>query len=150
MLPHKSPPSLSVDPARSIALFPLDIADNIADHLRHGVFWRGRNHHVHVIAHEMPLLDPAFLFVRPTGEIPPRDAFSIVRTTSYVGFRDEYHMVFALPLRTSYGLNSPFVHRGKSPFRVLGGSRLGVSAMDCRKCQTSTPSPAEPGASYLG
>jgi len=28
---------------------------------------------------------------------------------------------------------------------VLGGSRLGVSAMDSGICQTSTASPAEPG-----
>ncbi|HTT24340.1 MAG TPA: hypothetical protein VMG82_35780, partial [Candidatus Sulfotelmatobacter sp.] len=33
----------------------------------------------------------------------------------------------------------------RTPFRVLGGSRLGVSAMDSGICQTSTASPAEPG-----
>jgi hypothetical protein len=38
------------------------------------------------------------------------------------------------------------VHRG-TPLRVLGGSRLRVSAMDSFTCQTFTASPAEPGDS---
>jgi len=33
---------------------------------------------------------------------------------------------------------------------VLSGSRLGVSWMDSRKCQTATASPAEPGELPIG
>ena len=44
----------------------------------------------------------------------------------------------------TYGLGFPF-RPSRTPFRVLGGSRLGVSAMDSGICQTSTASPVEPG-----
>jgi hypothetical protein len=53
--------------------------------------------------------------------------------------RNEYHMVFALPLRVAQA--SRLVHR-EIPFRVLGGSRSGVFLMDSTICQTSTASPA--------
>ena len=42
----------------------------------------------------------------------------------------------------TYGLGFPF-RPSRTPFRVLGGSRLGVSAMDSGICQTSTASPRQ-------
>jgi hypothetical protein len=52
-------------------------------------------------------------------------------------------LVFAVPSRVAQALIR--VHREAS-FRVRGGSRLEVSAVDDRlKSQTSTATPAEPG-----
>src|SRR6478752_5891693 len=47
--------------------------------------------------------------------------------------------------------SDPTLAHRETTFRARGGSRVGVSSMgDCRKCQTSAASPAEPGASFIG
>ena len=37
------------------------LALDVADNLRHSVFGRNQNHHVHMIGHQMAFLDPAVL-----------------------------------------------------------------------------------------
>src|SRR5262249_29650456 len=43
-----------------------------ADHLRNRIFRRNRDHHVHVIRQQMPLLDPAFLLRSQLAEHFPK------------------------------------------------------------------------------
>lgn len=86
----------------------------------------------------LPSGDPS---TRPTGENLAR-----IRPQSLVqrlmpALWDEHHVVFALPGRMAQTFL--LVHRENS-FRVFGGSRIGVSAMDSLKCQPSTATPAEP------
>src|SRR5450755_3864525 len=70
-LPDKIPTVLPINPCEMYRAFPLDEAD----HLRNGVFRRDRYHHVDMIGHQMPFLDPAFLLLgqlaEPLPEIAP-------------------------------------------------------------------------------
>ena len=75
------------------------LALDVSDHLRHGVLWRDRNHHMHMIWHKMTFFDPAFLLQRQPpeylAEMLPQ--LRIQRFSPTLG--NEYDMVFALPLR---------------------------------------------------
>ena len=59
MLAHKIPLPLPVDSRYVNRTFPLDVPD----HLRYRILRRYGDHHVNVVGHQMPLLNPAlFLF----------------------------------------------------------------------------------------
>jgi hypothetical protein len=84
-----------------------------------------------------PLLDRALAERVPFGAVCV-SLSSLLILLSRTGAPLPHHPDWACP-RT--------VHR-EIPFRVRGGSRSGVSSMDdCFKRQTSTATPAEPGAS---
>src|SRR5258705_7433611 len=112
-----------------------------SDHLRDRIFWWNRNHHVNVIQHKMAFFDSAFLLQRQLAEdiAKMRSQLPVQGLSPALG--NEHNVIFALPLAVAVIL----VHREAS-FRVLGGSRSEASSMDdCRKRQTSTATPAEPG-----
>jgi hypothetical protein len=58
------PLPLPVDPSHVDGALAFDVADN----LRHRIFWRYRDHHVHVVRHQVAFLDPAFLLRRQTAQ----------------------------------------------------------------------------------
>ena len=94
------------------------------DHLRHRVFRWDRDHHVHVIGHQMAFFDPAFLLLRQLAEhlpqMPPQ--LRIQRLPAALGNEDD--MVFALPFACGLGSRSSSID--ETSFRVLGGSQLEV------------------------
>jgi hypothetical protein len=49
MLPHEVSLALSIDSRQVDCAFAFDEADDLG----HGVFWRNRDHHVHMVRHQM-------------------------------------------------------------------------------------------------
>src|SRR5580698_1809969 len=95
MLPDKIPPALSVDARQVDRALTLDISD----HLRHRVFWRYRDPHVHMVAHQMAFFNPALLLHSQSPKYLP-EMFSQTHVQRFATtLRDEHHVVFALPLR---------------------------------------------------
>src|SRR5260370_10161723 len=91
----------------------------------------------------MTLLDPALFLLRQLAEdiAEMRSQLPVQGLSPALG--NEHNVIFALPLAVAYAFI--LVHREAS-FRALGGSRSEASSMDdCRKLQTSTATPAEPG-----
>ena len=60
MLPHKVTLALAIHPRQMNRALTLDIPD----HLRHRILRRDRNHHVHVIRHQVPFFDSTLLLFR--------------------------------------------------------------------------------------
>jgi len=71
------------------------------DHLRNCVFWRYRDHHVHVVGHEMPLLDLALLLQSQFTEHFPEVLSQLPVQRLSAAFWNEHDVVFALPLRVA-------------------------------------------------
>src|SRR5258708_4842743 len=63
-LPDEISPLLAIDARQMDGTLPLDETD----HLRHGVFRRDRDHHVDMVGHQMPLLDPTLFLLRKLAE----------------------------------------------------------------------------------
>jgi hypothetical protein len=82
---------------------------------------------VHVVEHQMPLLDPAFLLRCQLLEHLARMPAKLPVQRPPATLRDEYHVVFALPRAVAQTLK---LVRRDSSNRVLGASRSEVSAMD--------------------
>ena len=79
---------------------PLEEPDNLRDR----VLRRDRDHHVHVVRHEMPLLDAALLLLRKRSE--DRTEVAAHPSVEYLAsaFRNEHDVVLALPLRVTEAL----------------------------------------------
>src|SRR5690242_16173038 len=120
MLTGEIPLPLPVDPGHVDGALALDVAD----HLRHRIFRRYRDHHVHVVRHQVAFLDPALLLRRQTAQDLAEMRSKLAEQGFAATFRDEHDMVFALPPGMAWALE--LVHRG-STFRVLGGSRKRAS-----------------------
>jgi hypothetical protein len=56
VLPYEVALSLAIDPSQVDRALSL----NVANHLRHRIFRRNRDHHVQVVGHQMTLLNPTF------------------------------------------------------------------------------------------
>ena len=86
--------SLSVHASQMDRAFALDEPD----HLRHGVFRRDRDQHVHVIGQKMAFLDPTFLLLSQLSEhfseMPSQ--LNVQRLPAELG--NENNVIFALPL----------------------------------------------------
>jgi hypothetical protein len=95
VLADKVPPPLSVHSGHMNGALAFDVAD----HLRYGALRGNRNHHVHVVAHQVPFLDPALLLPRQLvehlAEVLPK--LRVERLPA--ALRDEHDMIFAFPLR---------------------------------------------------
>ena len=59
------------------------------------------DHHVHVIGHQMPFLDPALLLLRQLAKHLPKMPPQLPVQRLPAALRDEHHVVFALPLRVA-------------------------------------------------
>jgi hypothetical protein len=72
---------------------------DVADYLRHCVLRWNRNHHVHVIRHQVPFLNPALSLRGKTPEYFSQmlPQFHIQRSSSAFGYEND--VVFAVPLR---------------------------------------------------
>ena len=97
VLPYKIPLLLAVDTRQMDRAFSFDVAD----HLRNRILRRDRDQHMHVVPHQMPLLDPA-LFLRckllkHLAHILPQ--FRVERLSP--ALRNENNVVFALPPRVT-------------------------------------------------
>src|ERR1700730_1239466 len=96
-----------------------------------------------MIRQQMSFLDSTFLL---RGQLAKHVAEVLTQLPIQglaTAFRNEHHVVFALPHRVAQTLKC--VHQDSS-FRVLGGSRgKSLRWTHSRKCQTATASPAEPG-----
>ena len=68
VLRYETSLSLAVDPRQVNRTLPLDEPDNLG----HRLLRRNRDHHVHMVAHQVPLFDPALLLFGPTAETPPQ------------------------------------------------------------------------------
>lgn len=75
------------------------LALDIPNHLRHRVLRRYRYHHVHVIRHQVPFLNPAFLLQRQLAKYLSKVLPQLPVQRLSPTLRNEYHVVFALPFR---------------------------------------------------
>jgi hypothetical protein len=69
--------------------------------LRHGIFRRNRQQHVHVIGHEMPFLDLRFPLQRELAEHLAQVSAQLPIQPLAPTFRDEDHVIFADPCRVA-------------------------------------------------
>src|SRR5215472_8280797 len=67
MLPYEIALPLAVDTGQMDSALPF----NVRDHFRHRIFRWNRNHHVNMVGHQMPLLDPALLLHCQSAEHLP-------------------------------------------------------------------------------
>jgi hypothetical protein len=74
-----------------------------ADDLRDGVFGRNRNQHMDVIGHQMPFLDPAFATPRQIVKYGAKVLLDLPEDCPFAIFRNENHMIFALPCGMASG-----------------------------------------------
>ena len=75
------------------------LALDVPDDLRDRILRRDREHHVHVVGHQVPLLDAAFLLLRKRPEDRPEVAAQLSVEHLPPAFRNEHDVVLALPLR---------------------------------------------------
>src|SRR6185295_6938743 len=123
VLPNETPLPFSIHPSQMDRALALDEPD----HLRHRILRRYRHKHMDVIRHQVPLFqDTLLLRCQAPKHLPKMTPKPTVQRPP-AALRDEHDVVFALPPRVAQTLG--LVHRG-TPFRVLGGSRSEVSAMD--------------------
>jgi hypothetical protein len=66
---------------------------DISDHLRNRLFGGNRNHHVHVIVHQVPSLDPAFLLLRQGRNTSPKMLPQSAKQGLPPTFRNEHHVI---------------------------------------------------------
>ena len=92
VLTHEVALSLPVNPGQMDRAFALDEPD----HLRYRVLRRNRDHHVHMIRHQVPFFDLRLHLSRELvehlAEIPAKLQIQRLPST----FRDEYDVVFAV------------------------------------------------------
>lgn len=95
VLTHEVALALSIDSTRVDRALALDEPHD----LRHRVFRRDRQQHVHMVGHQMPFLDLRFLLERELPEHFPKmpTQFLILRFPS--ALRNEDHMIFSGPGR---------------------------------------------------
>src|SRR5215470_17848656 len=94
VLSYKAPFALSIDSRQVDRTLPF----YEPDHLRHRVFGRDRDQHMHVIAHQMSLLNPALLLFCQSPEHFPQILSQLNIQRLAPTFGNEHHVVFALPL----------------------------------------------------
>ena len=95
MLPDEISLPLAVRPCQVNRTLSFDLSN----YLRYRILRRNRQHHVHMIRHQMPLLNPAFLLLRQFLEHFPKmlSQFAVLRPS--MARRDKHQVIFALPLR---------------------------------------------------
>src|SRR5262249_49676207 len=95
MLPYEVPLPLHERPRDVDRALALAVPDDVRDR----VLRRDRDHHVHVVGHEVPLLDPAFLLLRKRPEDLAQMATQLAVEHLPPALRDEHDVVLALPFR---------------------------------------------------
>ena len=97
MLAREIPFRFAIDSRQMNGALSLDESDD----LRHRILRWYRQQHVHVVGHQMPLLDPALLlrsqFLEHVPEVTPQ--FAIQRFPATFG--NEHNVVFAVPSRVT-------------------------------------------------
>src|SRR5262249_41131775 len=97
MLPHEIAFSFSIDARQvgcALVLFE-------PDHLRHRILRWDRNHHVHMIRHQMAFLDPTFLLPRQLPEYLSKMFPQVTIQGFPSALGNENNVVFALPFRVA-------------------------------------------------
>ena len=93
MLPGKIPVPPEIIPRNPDRALAFDVSHDLRD----AVLRRNSDQHVHMVHHDMPLENPAFLlggeFAEPFAEYLPQ----VVHYRFLPVFGDEYHMVLAFP-----------------------------------------------------
>ena len=94
VLSHKIALLLPIDAGQMDRTLALDKADNLRD----SVLWWDRDHHMHMIRHEMTFLDAALLLYGQLAEhlAQVTSQLHIQRLPAALG--NEHHLVFAVPL----------------------------------------------------
>src|SRR5574338_469211 len=123
VLPREVALALPIHPRQMDRALALDEAD----HLRNRVLRRDRDHHVHVVGHQVPFHDLALLLRCKLAKYLPEVLAQLPVQGPTAALRDKDHVIFAVPCRVAQTFE--LVHRDSS-FRVLGGSRLEVSTAD--------------------
>ncbi len=67
------------------------------DHLRHRILGRYRNHHVHVVRHQMPLLDLALLTLSQSAHHFAQLLTELTENHLLAVLRYEHHVILTLP-----------------------------------------------------
>ncbi|SBT04507.1 hypothetical protein PROAA_130025 [Candidatus Propionivibrio aalborgensis] len=123
MLPDKVAFAFPIHPRQMNCALALDEAN----HLRHRVLRRYRNHHVHVVRHQMPFHYLALFLSSKLAEYFSEMLAQLSVQCPAPTLWNEYHVIFAVPRRVAQTFK--LVHLVSSS-HVLGGSRLEVSTMD--------------------
>jgi tetratricopeptide (TPR) repeat protein len=94
MLPDEVPLLVAERPRDMNRALALDVSDD----LRHRVLRRDRDHDVHVVEHQMPLLDGGLPLLRKRSEDRPKVTTKLAVERLASVLRDEDHMILAFPL----------------------------------------------------
>ena len=97
MLAHEISLLLAVNPGEVDCALAFDEAN----HLGHRVFGRDRKHHMHVIGHQMPLLDLRFLLRREPMKHLAEIAAKLEIQCLAAAFRNKDNVIFAVPDRVA-------------------------------------------------
>ena len=92
-LPDEVPSVLSIHAGKVDRALALDKAH----HLGNRVLRRDRNHHMDVVGHQMPFLDPALFLFGQSAEHLPEVAAQLRIQRLATAFGNEHDVVFALP-----------------------------------------------------
>ena len=97
VLPDKVALAFPIHPCQMNRALALDEAN----HLRHRVLRRDRNHHVHMVRHQMPFDNRALLLRGKLAEYLSEVLAQLYVQCPAPTLRDEYHLLFAVPHRVA-------------------------------------------------
>ena len=97
MLTDEIPPVLAIGPRQVDGILPFDEAD----HLRHGVLRRDRDHHVKLVGHQMTFHDPARLLLRQPAEDLAKILSQLHIQCLPAALGNESNVIFAVSLRAT-------------------------------------------------
>lgn len=127
MLPHVVPLPAGELPRDMNRALPLDLSD----HLRDRVLRRNRDHHVHVVSHQVAFFDLAFLLSRQPVKYLAQVLLDLTEDPFPAVLRDEHHVVLTFPTGPADWSNS------SSPCGVERAGSTGGSPI-CRKMRSIT------------
>ena len=97
MLPDKIPLLLAIDPRQVDGALAFDKSHHLRNRL---LRWDG-DHHMHMIDHQMPFLDPAFFLRRESLENFPKVLAQLAVKRLPAAFGNKHDVVFAVPFRVT-------------------------------------------------
>ena len=72
---------------------------NIDNRIRYRLFWQNADANMHVIRHQMPFHNLAFLLCRQLAQYPAKMLTDRSKYHLLSSLRDKYHVIFAIPFR---------------------------------------------------
>ena len=97
MLPYEVSVALAIHSRQVDCALAFDIPHDLTDR----VLGRDRQHHVNMVGHQMPFLNPALSLFRKIAEHPAQMSAQLAVQNLPTKLRNENDVVFALPFRVT-------------------------------------------------